>query len=393
MSIRLECEHCGTRIKVPDGTEGRMVRCPQCGHTQRVAPSSVAVPSDNALAASTQAQDQPPEALPSSPPEPRLRLSKPTPLNPPAPSGKPVNPTTNEPSAALAAMAEGWQPTAASGDPAQRFYSGAEEQDAPIDAVEDSSSRLSDLRSTDPSASPAKPAAAPRPAAIKAPEPAKPPSPLVEPPSSYPPPPTPRMGVASPGGITAPRNPAPGIYSGRGGSGGSGAFRASGPGGGGASGGSVTSGGAVPVAEPNPRDIPPPRRPAVQAIPVTKSQPTAPPSPRPRATPVVSPRPAESPTVGQPVLLQEPLVPSPLHPKTHPPKHGEYTALMVLAWVLRLLAFFTLGGAVKLLLITTDLHWEISHRLLVFLAGLALAALLWGGGEVASAVRQIARHV
>jgi hypothetical protein len=66
---------------------------------------------------------------------------------------------------------------------------------------------------------------------------------------------------------------------------------------------------------------------------------------------------------------------------------------MVLAWVLRLLAFFTLGGAVKLLLITSDLHWEISHRLLVFLAGLAFAALLWGAGEMASAVRQIARHV
>lgn len=34
MPIRLECESCSTRVKVPDGTAGRRVRCPNCGKVQ-----------------------------------------------------------------------------------------------------------------------------------------------------------------------------------------------------------------------------------------------------------------------------------------------------------------------------------------------------------------------
>lgn len=36
MPIRFECESCSARIKVPDSTEGRKVKCPRCGSTQRV---------------------------------------------------------------------------------------------------------------------------------------------------------------------------------------------------------------------------------------------------------------------------------------------------------------------------------------------------------------------
>jgi predicted Zn finger-like uncharacterized protein len=36
MPIRFRCESCESRIKVPDGAEGRRVRCPRCGHLQRV---------------------------------------------------------------------------------------------------------------------------------------------------------------------------------------------------------------------------------------------------------------------------------------------------------------------------------------------------------------------
>ena len=36
MPIRFACADCGARIKVPDGSEGRKVRCPKCETSQRV---------------------------------------------------------------------------------------------------------------------------------------------------------------------------------------------------------------------------------------------------------------------------------------------------------------------------------------------------------------------
>src|SRR5690606_26027930 len=41
------CEACEARVKVPGGSEGRKVKCPRCGHMQRVphhAREAVAVP-------------------------------------------------------------------------------------------------------------------------------------------------------------------------------------------------------------------------------------------------------------------------------------------------------------------------------------------------------------
>lgn len=36
MPIRFHCEACEARVKVPGGSEGRKVKCPRCGHLQRV---------------------------------------------------------------------------------------------------------------------------------------------------------------------------------------------------------------------------------------------------------------------------------------------------------------------------------------------------------------------
>ncbi len=36
MSIRFTCQHCDAKIKVPNGSEGRKMKCPRCGLTQRV---------------------------------------------------------------------------------------------------------------------------------------------------------------------------------------------------------------------------------------------------------------------------------------------------------------------------------------------------------------------
>jgi len=42
MPIRFHCENCRARIRVPDGSEGRRVKCPRCGCLQRVGSSSLA---------------------------------------------------------------------------------------------------------------------------------------------------------------------------------------------------------------------------------------------------------------------------------------------------------------------------------------------------------------
>ena len=36
MPIRFACADCGVRVKTPDGSEGKKMRCPRCGHLQLV---------------------------------------------------------------------------------------------------------------------------------------------------------------------------------------------------------------------------------------------------------------------------------------------------------------------------------------------------------------------
>ena len=51
MAQRVECPHCKARASVPDGTEGRKVRCPRCGHSQRLARMEIASKPDRKLGA------------------------------------------------------------------------------------------------------------------------------------------------------------------------------------------------------------------------------------------------------------------------------------------------------------------------------------------------------
>lgn len=54
MPVRFRCENCESRIKVPDGSQGRRVRCPRCGHLQRV-PSEAGAELDEAEASAPDA--------------------------------------------------------------------------------------------------------------------------------------------------------------------------------------------------------------------------------------------------------------------------------------------------------------------------------------------------
>lgn len=45
MHIRFHCDDCGTKIKVPEGAEGRQVKCPRCGAVHRV-PAEAVVKAD-----------------------------------------------------------------------------------------------------------------------------------------------------------------------------------------------------------------------------------------------------------------------------------------------------------------------------------------------------------
>ncbi len=60
MTIRLLCEDCQARIKVPDGAEGRKVKCPRCGAVQRVGQAADAPPPSQQTQA-FEYQQHPPE--------------------------------------------------------------------------------------------------------------------------------------------------------------------------------------------------------------------------------------------------------------------------------------------------------------------------------------------
>lgn len=96
MAIRFQCEHCAARVKVPEGSQGRPVRCPRCGHMQRVPKHSQIDDSDN----TTAANQSPSQADPQAPAQPPGAVSDPA-----APVDAPVAqpPVTQGPLAEAAA--------------------------------------------------------------------------------------------------------------------------------------------------------------------------------------------------------------------------------------------------------------------------------------------------
>ena len=82
-------------------------------------------------------------------------------------------------------------------------------------------------------------------------------------------------------------------------------------------------------------------------------------------------------------------------PKRSKPHHNNahgYIALQIAAWMLRILAVLTIGGAVKLLLIAIDEGRTIVDHILILLVGLICSVVVWTIGEIASVLRDIARR-
>lgn len=89
MPIRFQCVHCSARMRVPDGSEGRRIRCPRCGHTQHVPEESLpplpAFPSADDSVAGTMAMS---EAVPPTPVAPAPADERPE-ASPVAPQAAP----------------------------------------------------------------------------------------------------------------------------------------------------------------------------------------------------------------------------------------------------------------------------------------------------------------
>jgi predicted Zn finger-like uncharacterized protein len=420
MPIRFRCQSCQARIKVPDGTEGKKVKCPRCGGTQRVpelAAGEEANLNDTAElmrmdvpvakpkarpAEATPAADDPLAALASAAtpsdevvnPSIGERASSPSTAEPdPVQQVAPAPPEEEDPLSALAAMAGEPQAEPASGDslfdaPAVQEPSLADEPEPSLDereasavgaATADLEARLAQETVPDhddagdtppadepPADEPVDPLAAL--ASAAATESAHHPEPEPEPE-----PPAPQQQRYEP---PAER------------------------------GDPLTAAVAASVAKPRPRPQPlpgprvtpkaspaPPRK-----IPLSNAAPS-PSRPQPRPQPVAArsaPSADLSPTVPSPVMPEPSAAPeaqvarSAGRTKRDAPPPAMFT-LAVLAWVLRGMAFFMVGGAVKLYLVTQQHGWDMLAGLAVLLTGLCIAGVTWAAGEIAAAVRGLAR--
>jgi hypothetical protein len=62
MPIRFACAQCDARVKTPDGSEGKKMKCPRCGHLQRVPEKGAAPPPEKAEEPVTEPEASPPPA-------------------------------------------------------------------------------------------------------------------------------------------------------------------------------------------------------------------------------------------------------------------------------------------------------------------------------------------
>ncbi len=113
MPIRFACDACGARIRVPDGSEGRKVRCPKCSSPQHVPAQASAKPAAPAPV------DEVPVARPAAPKAPVASGDIPV-ARPAAPPAPPSADAAEESAlAALAALAADTEPALAPQPPAQ----------------------------------------------------------------------------------------------------------------------------------------------------------------------------------------------------------------------------------------------------------------------------------
>jgi predicted Zn finger-like uncharacterized protein len=356
MPIRLECQSCATRIKVPDGTEGRIVKCPRCGHTQQIIaePSETRVGREEFVASAPTATTAPIGRITGSRPPREIPVARPT--APPDSSG--INQDEeDESSQALAEMAQSRHE-----DQPPQEYSHAHEDDSGITATEE------DFVDQPEQAAPVEPEKKRSPTVSSKEIPTRPQLTAVPPPLEYrsqrnqqphPPAAIPIVPAASPAPIT----PAEQLQS---------------------------ELAAVQAEPPSTRRTAP--------VPQPTAPTRSPQNPKPRAVPAdpeeVSPKPRltgkamplhETDTGSSSQYRPRPAAPTPAL------KTPKLNALLLLSWVLRILAFLSMGTTVKIFLITGDLQWHVNHRLMTLLACASFTAITWFCGEAAAAIRATAR--
>jgi len=123
MPIRFACAQCDARVKTPDGSEGKKMKCPRCGHLQRVPEKGAAPPLEKTEKDQKTEKPADSPAPAPSPPTPPAKAQEPTPApqQPPAdqPQPTPAPPDSNaaSPDEALGALAAaGAQQTASPAD-------------------------------------------------------------------------------------------------------------------------------------------------------------------------------------------------------------------------------------------------------------------------------------
>ncbi len=131
----------------------------------------------------------------------------------------------------------------------------------------------------------------------------------------------------------------------------------------------------IPIAQPADQADARPQSPDIDAaVPTPLSMNRPSPRPQPKAIP-----------------LADPAAKKHAAPTSHN-SDQPYTHMLVAAWVLRVLAGLSVGGAVKLMLVASSLNWPAGDCLVVLLVGLVVAATVWGLAEIVFAVRDMARR-
>ncbi len=330
MPIRLQCEDCGAKIKVPEGAEGRKIKCPKCGAILRapgpedadnfdetvqtgeetslnsLAAAAGSEPVDDAPTPDMTDTQHDPDAYeneefpePSPPDLDRLAEHQEEGFEPEAGDGE-------DPLAALAAMSDGDEEAAVEEafdepEPADEDHPLNELFDQPTDEVD----------FTEPDERVSEPAAA-----------------------------SPKVGI--------------------------------------------------PLAKPKPKPQPTPQP---DAKPITASGGRRRVQPVPKPQPVQS-EPKAIPLSSQPASPRAQGVPIPLSTATVSEQvsavGGQSPLLLLIAgWLLRVMAFLAVGGSAKLMLVAWDLKWSLGVCLLVLLAGLLASAITWGLAEIALALRHL----
>jgi len=152
----------------------------------------------------------------------------------------------------------------------------------------------------------------------------------------------------------------------------------------------------IPLARPKPTPQP-----------VTKSGTAVPPSPRTTTDPEHGGKPSSAQAASHPIPLSSrpstrrpKPVPIPLGDLTHPTakagpvvtKRSSLTQLSVLGWALRVMAFLSVGASIKLMLVAGRLEWPLMERVFLLMVGLTAATVVWAVGEIAFVVKHLANQ-